>query len=162
MTKQQFLSELKKALNTVSEEVCEEILSDISEHFSAAINNYAESVKLSTTAGNAKLTTNETGELRISSAAGNVKAEVTKINGETKLTSSAGNIDLTAQEVAANIRISTAAGSTTVRLPRDANCKIKAKKPVGGSLKNEITDNPQSPHVLKISSAVGSIKIKAI
>jgi DUF4097 and DUF4098 domain-containing protein YvlB len=121
----------------------------------------AEKISLTTAAGNAKLVANEVGKLKLTSAAGNVKATLTKA-GETKLTSSAGNVKLTANEVAGNINISTSAGTATAYLPRDANCRIDAKKPSAGSLKNELASNPNSPFTLKARTSAGSVKLLAL
>lgn len=126
------------------------------------LDEIVESVTISTASGNAKLQANETGALKMSSASGNVKARLKKIGGDTKLSTASGNVKLTAEEVAGNIDISTASGDAKVFLPKDANCRINVKKPAMGSLRNELAGNEQSPFILKVSTAVGSIRLNAL
>ncbi|MCL2500686.1 MAG: DUF4097 family beta strand repeat-containing protein [Defluviitaleaceae bacterium] len=122
----------------------------------------ADEVEISTAAGNAKITARETGRLSLTSAAGNVNAEIGRLSGDTDISTAAGSVKIIAHEVAGNIDISTAAGSAKIYLPLNADIRIDAKKPVMGSITNELTGNPNSPYVLRASSSVGSIKIKAI
>jgi hypothetical protein len=131
----------------------------------AAINlssNRVDEADISSAAGSVKLTAGETGRLSLSSAAGNVDAKINRLGGDTYINTAAGSVNLTAREVAGNIDISTGAGSAKVYLPVDANCRIEARKPGVGSLKNELTGNPHSPYVLRASSGVGSIRLLAL
>jgi hypothetical protein len=121
-----------------------------------------ERVDISTAAGNVKLDAQETGRLSLASAAGSVYAFVRRLGGDTHINTAAGSVDITAYEVAGNIDVSAATGSTKITLPPDANCRIDVKKPALGSLRNDLTGNPQSPYVLRASSGVGSIKLKAL
>ncbi|MCL2203452.1 MAG: DUF4097 family beta strand repeat-containing protein [Defluviitaleaceae bacterium] len=121
-----------------------------------------EDVRISTAAGNARIIAEETGRLKLDSAAGNVDAKITRLSGETKISTAAGSAEITAYEVAGDVDISTAAGIVKIFLPMDVNCRIDARKPGIGSLSNELTGNPHSPHTLRASSGVGSIKLKAI
>lgn len=117
---------------------------------------------LSAAAGNVKITADETTRMKLSSAAGNINAQITRLYGKTDISSAAGSITLTAHDVAGDISISTAAGSAKVYLPRDVNCRIDAKKPAIGSISNELEGNPHSPHTLRVSTSVGSVKIRAL
>ncbi|MCL2373183.1 MAG: DUF4097 family beta strand repeat-containing protein [Defluviitaleaceae bacterium] len=146
------------------------------------LNNFAEVVKLEASAGNVDFEVAETGQLKavasagnvnirvqklagetkIESAAGNVKLNTTSIQGNVKLESSAGNVTLTATDIQGNIRMASAVGSIKAHMPADANCRIDATKPTMGSLKNQITGNPSSPHTLKARAEIGSIKLLAL
>ncbi|MCL2363408.1 MAG: DUF4097 family beta strand repeat-containing protein [Defluviitaleaceae bacterium] len=121
-----------------------------------------DEIDISTAAGNAKITAEETGRLRVESAAGNVDATINRLYGDTKISTAAGSAYLEAHDVAGNIDISTAAGSAKALLPADLNCRIEAAKPAIGSLSNELRGNPNAPYVLRASSGVGSIKLKAL
>ncbi|MCL2603272.1 MAG: DUF4097 family beta strand repeat-containing protein [Defluviitaleaceae bacterium] len=127
-----------------------------------SVGGRADNVEISTAAGNARITARETGRLSLTSAAGNVEAEIERLGGDTHISTAAGSVKVTVHEVAGNIDVSTAAGSAKIYLPADADIRIDAKKPVMGSITNELTGNPNSPYVLRASSSVGSIKIKAI
>jgi DUF4097 and DUF4098 domain-containing protein YvlB len=121
-----------------------------------------EDADISTGAGSAVFTAEETGRLRLSSGAGSVEAQVTRLYGDTRVNSGAGSVKLTANELAGNIDANSGAGSVKISLPKEINCRIDAKKPGVGSLHNELTGNPHSPYVLRASSGVGSIHLKAI
>jgi len=121
-----------------------------------------DELTISTAAGNAKVTAEETGYLCLKSAAGNVDAKINRLGNDSIITTAAGSADVTAYEVAGNIEISTSAGSAKIRLPIDVNCRIHAKKPGVGSLRNELRGNPDSPYTLRASSGVGSVYLKAI
>jgi len=121
-----------------------------------------DEIDISTAAGNAKITAEETGRLRVESAAGNVDAKVARLYGDTKISTAAGSAYLEAHDVAGNIDISTAAGSAKALLPADLNCRIEAAKPAIGSLSNDLRGNPSAPYVLRASSGVGSIRLKAL
>jgi DUF4097 and DUF4098 domain-containing protein YvlB len=126
------------------------------------MNRCVESIAISTAAGNAKITAEETGELTLNSAAGNVDATITRLLGDARISTAAGSANVTFHEVMGNIDVSTAAGSAKINLPYNVNCRIEARKPAIGSLHNELAGNPHSPYVLRASTSVGSIKIKAI
>ena len=100
--------------------------------------------------------------LSLDSSAGNVKVHVARLGGETRLSSSAGTVHLDAKDVNGNITAKSSAGSVYMRLPREVNCRIEAKKPSMGSLRNNLVGNPQSPYVLQVSSSVGSVVLEAI
>ena len=121
-----------------------------------------DEIDVSTAAGNAKITAEETGRLRLESAAGNVDAKINRLYGDTKISTAAGSAYLEAHDVAGNIDISTSAGSAKATLPIDVNCRIEAAKPGIGSLSNKLQGNPSSPYVLRASSGIGSIVLKPL
>jgi len=125
-------------------------------------NKYIEYVHIDTSVGNVEFEANEVGQLTIDTSVGSVNAKVTKISGDTKLDTSAGSVKFAAQEVEGNIKLDTSAGSITVFLPIDVNCRIDAKKPFGGSLRNHLRGNPQSPYVLRADSSAGAIHLNAL
>lgn len=110
-------------------------------------------------AGAVSVQGNETGVMRLDSSAGAVNVRVPKLGGETMLSSSAGSIRLESKEVHGNITVKSSAGGVQIRLPMDVNCRIDAKKPSIGSVENHITGNPQSPHLLHVTTSVGSVVI---
>jgi DUF4097 and DUF4098 domain-containing protein YvlB len=121
-----------------------------------------ENTDISTAAGSVKITARETGRLSINSAAGSVVAEIIRLTGDAKINSAAGSVKFTAHETEGNINISTAAGSAKIYLPKNVNCHFDVKKPVMGSIRNELTGNPQSPYVLKVRGSMGSIHLAAL
>jgi hypothetical protein len=125
-------------------------------------NEFIEYVNIDTSAGNIEFEAERTGDLKLDTSAGSIKARVNKLNGDTILDSSAGSINLTAHEVEGNIRLDSSAGSITAYLPENVNCRIDVRKPSVGSLQNNLTGNPHSPYVLRASSSVGSIRLKAM
>jgi len=118
-----------------------------------------DDVDINTDAGSIDFSASETGRMRVVSSAGGVNVKVVRICGNTSISSSAGGVDLTAYEVAGDINLETSAGSVRAQLPYDVNCRIRADKPSIGKLKNELVGNPNSPHVLRASSSIGSIKL---
>ncbi|MCL2527343.1 MAG: DUF1700 domain-containing protein [Defluviitaleaceae bacterium] len=113
-------------------------------------------------AGDVVLEGQETGNLSLDSSAGEVKVLVDKLGGETQISSSAGSVRLQAREVYGNITAKSSAGAVIMRLPKDVNCRIDAKKPSIGSVENYLTGNPQSPYVLRVVTSVGSVKLMAL
>jgi len=128
----------------------------------ALASNIVEHMTLDTGAGSIDFEANETRSLSINTGAGEAVARVGKIGGDTKMSSGAGNVLLTAKDVEGNIKLTTGMGSIDVYLPANVNCRIAASRPGMGSLDNQLTGNPQSPYVLRASSGMGSIHLKAL
>ena len=119
-------------------------------------------IEAKSSAGNVKAEVRETQNLTLSSSAGEVEVLATKLGGDTNLSSSAGTVYLEAQDVQGNITAKTSAGSVYIRLPREVNCRINAKKSAIGSVHNNLVGNPNSPYVLYASTSVGSVTLDAI
>jgi len=113
-------------------------------------------------AGNISVHAHDAGNMTLDSSAGEIRARVTRLTGETSLSSSAGSVRLEAREAHGNITASSSAGSVHIRLPKDVNCRIEVKKPSIGSVTNDLVGNPNSPYVLRASTSIGSVKLKAI
>ena len=118
-------------------------------------------VKADTGAGKIRVNCQEAGELKLDSGAGSIDVRAGRLV-ETRLDSGAGSIRLEAHDVQGNIKADTGAGSIRMYLPQYVNCRIKADKPGIGSLKNQLTGNPDSPYVLRASSGAGSITLAAL
>jgi len=119
-------------------------------------------VNAKASAGFVKVEGQGVGNLDLDSSAGEINVRVGKLGGTTKLASSAGTIRLEANEVHGNITAKSSAGGIHMRLPKDVNCRINAKKPSIGSLKNNLVGNPNSPYVLQAVASVGSINLDAL
>jgi len=143
-------------------------------------NHKSENARIKTSAGNIKLTNcgildiyakssagvvsvdaPGVGNLNLDSSAGQVSVRVGKLGGETRLASSAGAVCLEAHEVHGNITAKSSAGGIVMRLPKDVNLRIEARKPSIGSFYNDLTGNPHSPYVLTAVSSVGSIRLES-
>jgi len=119
-------------------------------------------INAKSSAGAISIMGKETSHLELDSSAGAVSVQVSKLGGKTDISSNAGAIYLEAREVMGNITAKASAGGIHVRLPKDANCRIEAKKPSVGNVENHLNGNPQSPYTLQVSTSVGSIKLEAL
>ena len=118
-------------------------------------------VRAGTGTGKIRVYCLEAGEMRLDSGAGSIEVKAVKL-GDIKLDSGAGSIRLESHDVQGNISASTGAGTIRMYLPQYTNHRIKAERPGIGSLKNQLTGNPDSPYTLKASSGAGSITLAAI
>jgi len=118
-------------------------------------------VNAKSAAGAVSLDGSGAGNINLDSSAGAISVRVGKLGGETKLTSSTGTVRLEAHEVHGNITASSSAGGILMRLPKDVNLRIEARKPSIGTLENYLTGNPNSPYVLNAFSSVGFIRLEA-
>jgi len=112
--------------------------------------------------GGVNLEAHETGVLKLTCSSGNMNVKAEKIGGDTQLTASSGNLRLVAREISGNITARTSSGTTHVSLPKDANCRIDVSKSKHVNKNIQVSGNPQSPYVLKLSAGSGATIIEAL